>query len=134
MINKDYFEILYCRRKESLSVKEMPLEEKYDKLLDSYLLNNAINYAFHKELGVISKHTDFYTKVQEKLVPSYLGTAFKMFKKRLGKVILEIGSGIGNNISLIPRNKKIIATEIDKRYREPKQAPPATEARKRMEQ
>ncbi len=69
----------------------MSLEEKYDKLLDSYLLNNAINYAFHKELGVISKYTDFYIKVQEKMVPSYLGTAFKVFKTlSAGKAFKQI--------------------------------------------
>lgn len=63
-----------------MEIKEMPIEEKYDKLLDQYLLNEAKNYALHKELGVISKSTDFNVKVQKKMLPSYLGTAFKLFR------------------------------------------------------
>ena len=63
-----------------LAIKEMPIEERYDKLLESYLLNHAINYALHKELGVVTKYIDFYVKIQKKMVPSYFGTAFKVFK------------------------------------------------------
>ena len=63
-----------------MEIKEMPLEEKYDKILDEYILSDVINYAFHKELGVVNKYHDFYVKVQKKMLPSFLGTAFKMFK------------------------------------------------------
>jgi hypothetical protein len=63
-----------------LEIKEMPLEEKYDKLLDDYLLANAASYVLHKELGVIDKSNDLWVKVQKKMFPSVLGIAFKVLK------------------------------------------------------
>jgi len=63
-----------------LQIKEMPLEEKYDKLLDGYLLVVATDYALHKELGVIDKSNDLSVKVQKKMFPSVLGMAFKVLK------------------------------------------------------
>ncbi len=47
---------------------------------------------------------------------SYNKYAFKLFKNYLGKNILEIGSGVGNNIKHIPKNRKVIATEFDASY------------------
>jgi len=43
-------------------------------------LNEAINYALHKELGVLDKYYDLYMKVQKKMLPSLLGIAFKVMK------------------------------------------------------
>ena len=63
-----------------LEIKEMPLEEKYDKLLDDYLLANAAGYALHKELGVVDKSNNLWVKVQKKMLPSVLGVAFKVLK------------------------------------------------------
>lgn len=42
--------------------------------------------------------------------------AFKLVQKEFGKTILEIGAGIGNNLVFIPKNKKVIAAEIDDEY------------------
>jgi len=63
-----------------LAIKEMPLEEKYDRLLDDYLLAIATGYALHKELGVIDKCNDLSVKVQKKMLPSVLGPVFKLLK------------------------------------------------------
>jgi len=38
-----------------LAIKEMPLEEKYEKIRDAYLLNTATLYALHKQLGIVDK-------------------------------------------------------------------------------
>lgn len=40
-------------------VKEMPLEERYVALLDSYILEAAASYAFHKEQGTLNKWLDY---------------------------------------------------------------------------
>jgi len=75
-----------------LAIKEMPLEEKYDRLLDAYYLNIATLYALHKELGVGDKCIDWSVKVQKKMVPSVWGVAFKLLKaispgKAFGQVV-----------------------------------------------
>ena len=63
-----------------LEIKEMPIEEKYNRLLDDYLLAVATGYALHKELGVVDKYNDLSVKVQQRMFPSVLGVAFKVLK------------------------------------------------------
>jgi len=68
-----------------LAIKEMPLEEKYNKLLDEYILDAAIGYALFKELGVdkelgLDKSVDLSVKVNKKMLPSSLGIALKVLK------------------------------------------------------
>ena len=63
-----------------MEIKEMPLEEKYDRVLDDYLLAIATGYALHKELGVVDKCLDLSIKVQKKMLPRVLGSVFKLLK------------------------------------------------------
>jgi len=63
-----------------LAIKEMPLEEKYDKLLDQYMQTELMNYALHKELGTMDKRNDMMLKVWKKMLPSYMGIALKVMK------------------------------------------------------
>ena len=58
----------------------MPLEEKYNRLLDDYLLTIAMWNAFSKELGAVEKSRDLWVKVQKNMLPSVLGIAFKVLK------------------------------------------------------
>ena len=59
----------------------MPLEEKYDRLLDDYLLGLATDYVILKEQGLLDKSMDLWVKVQKKMLPSFLGmAAFKVLK------------------------------------------------------
>lgn len=60
-------------------IKEMSLEEKYDKLFDSYVLTEAMYYAFLEELGVLDKYYDFSAKLTKEIMPKYLGIALKVF-------------------------------------------------------
>ena len=74
-----------------MAIKEMPLEEKYDRLLDDYLLTIATSYVLHKELGVVDKCLDLSVKVQKKMLPSVIGIAFKVLRaitlvKRLSRL------------------------------------------------
>jgi len=49
----------------------MPLEERYDKLLDQYMQTELMNSALHKELGTMNKLNDTMLKVWKKMLPSY---------------------------------------------------------------
>jgi len=65
---------------EDLEIKEMPIEEKYGRLLDEYLLSIAMGYALHKELGTVDKANNLWVKTQKNMYPGYLGLAFKVLK------------------------------------------------------
>ena len=63
-----------------MKIKEMPLEEKYDKLLDGYWLNVIGSYALVKELGAVDKALDLSMKVSAKMFPTRVGIAFDLLK------------------------------------------------------
>jgi hypothetical protein len=63
-----------------LEFKEMPVEEKHDKLLDQYILSELMNYALHKEMGTLDKRNAMMSKVYKKMLPSLLGVALKVMK------------------------------------------------------
>ena len=48
-----------------MATKEMPLEEKYDKLYDFLALYYAASYAFNKEQGTVDKWPDQEESVAE---------------------------------------------------------------------
>jgi hypothetical protein len=63
-----------------MEIKKMPLEEKYDKLLDQYMQTELMNFALHKELGTMDKRNDMMLKVWKKMLPSYMGIALTVMK------------------------------------------------------
>jgi hypothetical protein len=63
-----------------MAIKEMPLEEKYEKTLDAYLLNSATLYALHKELGIVDKCIESQVKAQKNMVPSLPAATYKLLK------------------------------------------------------
>ena len=63
-----------------MEIKEMPIEERYDMLLNDYLTDAAIDYAVLKELGGVDKQLDLFVKVNKKMLPSFLGPVFKLLK------------------------------------------------------
>jgi len=63
-----------------LETTEMSLEEKYDKLYDQYILTDVIAIAFVKEKGLIDEYFGYSMKVYKKMMPSLLGSAFKLIK------------------------------------------------------
>ena len=64
-----------------LKIKEMSLEEKYDKLYEQYVLTDAIAIAFVKEKGLTDEYLKYSMKVAKKMMPSVLGYAFNVIKK-----------------------------------------------------
>ena len=63
-----------------MAIKEMPLEEKYDKLYDFLALYYAAGYAFNKEQGTVDKWPDYLAKVMGKMMPSLMGSAVKLMR------------------------------------------------------
>ncbi len=68
-----------------MEIKEMPIEERYGRLLDDYMSGAAMNYALFKELGVdkelgLEKNAALSVKMDMKTLPGYLGIAFKLLK------------------------------------------------------
>lgn len=63
-----------------MSIKEMPLEEKYDKLVDMFFMIYATSFTIIKQLGAEDKFLDLFVKSYKNMLPSYLGTAFKMLR------------------------------------------------------
>ena len=62
------------------TIKELALKERYDMLLDHDILVDAINHAFHQQAGTLDQYYDFYLQTQKRMLPSYLGTVFNVFK------------------------------------------------------
>jgi hypothetical protein len=58
----------------------MPLEEKYERLLEQYMLYQLTNYSLIKELDATDKYYDLLVKVNKKMLPSMLRVAFKAIK------------------------------------------------------
>ena len=64
-----------------MEIKEMPIDERYDRLLDDYLLDIATNYGVLKELGEVDKEIDLSVKMMKKMLPKVLGSpVFKLLK------------------------------------------------------
>jgi hypothetical protein len=63
-----------------LEIKEMSLEEKYDKLYDSYILTDVIAMAFIMENGLTDEYLNYTMKVYKKMMPSIMDYAFKFIK------------------------------------------------------
>ena len=64
----------------NLTIKEMPLEEKYEKLRDAYMLDRVALYAVQKELGIVDKCIDALVKTQKNMVPSLPAATYKLLK------------------------------------------------------
>jgi len=63
-----------------LTFKEMPVEERHDKLLDQYILSELMNYSLHKEMGTMDKRNAMMLKVWKRMLPSVMGVALKVMK------------------------------------------------------
>jgi len=63
-----------------MEFKEISIEEKYEKLLDQYVLEEAINFTFIKEKGLQEEYFNFSMSAIKKMIPSYLGGTMKIFK------------------------------------------------------
>jgi hypothetical protein len=63
-----------------LTIKEMPLEEKYEKIRDEYLLNSATLYALHKKLGIVDKCIESLVKTEKNMIPSLPAATYKLLK------------------------------------------------------
>jgi len=59
----------------------MPLEEKYEKMLDYYTQHMATTLSLVSELGLKDAYVDLSTNIEKKMLPGFIGmTAFKMLR------------------------------------------------------
>ena len=63
-----------------MSFKEMPVEEKYAKLLDQYILSELMNFALQREMGTLDKRNAMMLKVYKNMLPSLLGVGLTVMK------------------------------------------------------
>lgn len=64
-----------------MSIKEMPCEERYDRLYDNLMQLAAITLTLAKDQGVIDKYIELSVDVQKKMMLGFLGkAAFKALK------------------------------------------------------
>lgn len=61
-------------------MNEMTIEEKYDKLYDQLILLDVTTMAYLKEMGLSEKYMEYSMKVMKKVMPSLMGSAFKLIK------------------------------------------------------
>ena len=62
------------------TTKELSVKERYEMLLDHDILLDTINHAFHQQEGTLDKYYALYLQSQKRMLPSYLGTAYNIFK------------------------------------------------------
>ncbi len=82
-----------------MAIKEMPLEERHDKLMDQYMLTELMSYALNKELGTMDKRNAMMLNVYKKMLPGYMGIALKVMKtvapsttfKKLVNALVSLG-------------------------------------------
>ena len=63
-----------------MEIKEMPLQEKYDRLLQNYLLGGLTDKVLLKELGAHDKYNKLSVEIQKKMAPTLMGPTFKLLK------------------------------------------------------
>ena len=63
-----------------MEIKEMPIEDKYNKLMDMFSSSYLIDYTLFKELGAEDKYFKSYLEFQKKMMPTFFGGLFKVMK------------------------------------------------------
>ena len=61
-------------------MKDISLEEKYDKLYEQIILTDTILMTFLYEKGLAEEYMEYSMKVMKKVLPSFMSSAFKLLK------------------------------------------------------
>lgn len=64
-----------------MDFKELPLEKRYNKLLDDLALSVILSYTLAKEQGTIDKLNDLFVTATKKMLPGYLGVSARLLKR-----------------------------------------------------
>ena len=62
-----------------MQFKELPLKERYDRILDDLALSVILSYVHAQEFDTVDKLNDLYVMANKKMLPSYLGVSIKIF-------------------------------------------------------
>jgi hypothetical protein len=75
------------RKKEvkDLSMKEMPIEEKYNQIFNFMIFENAMSYAYHNEQGTLNKWLDYTLEAYR----GYMGPMLEMMKNLPTKQVVD---------------------------------------------
>jgi len=75
--------------KKEKPIKEMPLEEKYDRACDFFTLDHAISYVTHKQLGTVDKWVDNTVEAYRKMQPRFIAPLAKLIGRLAPGMSLE---------------------------------------------
>lgn len=64
-----------------ITVKEMPLEERYERLRHFFEMDHAVSYVTHKECGTVDKWVDKTVYAYSKMIPKYFNPMIKAMAK-----------------------------------------------------
>lgn len=67
-------------------IKEMPIEEKWDRLYDFFTMDHAISYKTHKRLGTVQEWVDDTVDAYEKMMGRFMGPLASL----MGKVAVKL--------------------------------------------
>ena len=99
-----------------MEIKEMPIEEKYNKLIDMFNSNILLNQSIFKELGAEDKFFESYLEFQKKMMPSFLGGAFKVMKTiSPGRAFKQATDQFANMMQIMVPLSNIELTRVSER-------------------
>ena len=75
---------------EKPNIKEMPLEEKWDRLHDFFTMDHAISYKTHKRLGTVNEWVDDTVEAYRNMMPRFMGPLAKLMGGIVGKLAPNI--------------------------------------------
>jgi hypothetical protein len=80
----------------------MSIKEKYEKLLQQYIIEEAISFTFVREKGLQDEYFDFRMRAMKKMIPNYMGGTLKIFKAlSRGRAFKQILNQLVNTIQMI---------------------------------
>ncbi|RMF92336.1 MAG: hypothetical protein D6734_12510 [Candidatus Schekmanbacteria bacterium] len=62
-------------------IKEMPIEEKWDRLHDFFTMDHAISYKTHKRLGTVQEWVDDTVEAYRYMAPRFIGPMARIVGK-----------------------------------------------------
>jgi hypothetical protein len=62
-------------------IKEMPVEEKWDRLHDFFTMDHAVAYKTHKRLGTVKEWVDDIVDAYELMGPRFIGNMLEFIEK-----------------------------------------------------
>ena len=72
-----------------IPVKEMPLEERYERVRNFFEMDHAVSYVTHKECGTLDKWVNNTVDAYVKMIPKYFSPMIKAMSKLAPGVLMR---------------------------------------------